>query len=253
MKPKKQINMKKICVLGMLLCCLKSFCQVSIESYPLEVTYNKTTNIIFPFAVKSVDRGSKDVLVQKAKGDDHVLELKAGKANFQATNVSVITADGKLYSFMASYSAEPAVFNLSFQKDSVFLGQKRFLHISTSDEDMKLSLRSIYIQDRVLWFGFQLKNNSLIDFEPGYVKFFLQDKKKAKRTATQENELIPLNRVLVESIPGYDRREFVFAFKQFTIPKDKRLICQVSEQGGGRLLVLRIKHQTLLKARLPRL
>jgi hypothetical protein len=245
--------MKRICVLGMLLCCLKGNCQIAIESYPLEVTFNKTTNIVFPFAVKSVDRGSKDVLVQKAKGDDHVLELKAGKANFQATNVSVITADGKLYSFMATYAAEPVVLNLSFRNDSVFLKQKHFLHISTRDEDMKLSLRSIYIQDRVLWFGFQLKNNSQIDFEPSYIKFFLQDKKKAKRTAKQQTELVPLNRVLVEPVPGYDKREFVFAFKQFTIPKDKRLICQVSEQGGGRFLALRIKHQALLRARVPQL
>jgi len=245
--------MKRICVLGMLLCCLKGFCQVPIESYPLEVTFNKTTNIVFPFAVKSVDRGSKDVLVQKAKGDDHVLELKAGKANFAATNISVITADGKLYSFIASYAIEPAVLNISFREDSVLLKQKHFLHISTRDEDMKLSLISIYIQDRVLWFEFLLKNNSLIDFEPGYVKFFLQDKKKAKRTAAQETEMTPLNRVLVEAVSGYDKRGFVFAFKQFTIPKDKRLICQVSEQGGGRLLELRIKHQALLKARTPRL
>jgi hypothetical protein len=220
-------------------------------SYPLEVTSNMTTIVVFPFAIKSVDRGSKDVIVQKAKGDDHVLELKAGKQNFAATNVSVITADGKLYSFMATYAAEPAVLNLSFQKDSVFLGQKRFLHISTRDEDMKLSLRSIYIQDRVLWFGFQLKNNSLIDYQTDFIKFFLQDKHKAKRTAVQETEIIPLSRVSVGSVPGYDKRQFVFAFKQFIIPKDKRLICQVSEQGGGRLLALRIKHQALLKARVP--
>jgi len=165
--------------------------------------------------------------------------------------VSVITADGKLYSFIASYAVEPAVLNLSFLKDSLFLKQMQFLHISTRDEDMKLTLKSIYIQDRVLWFGFRLKNNSLIDFEPGYVKFFLQDKKKAKRTAAQETELIPLNRVVVEAVPGYDKREFVFAFKQFMIPTDKRLLCQVSEQGGGRLLSLRIKHQALLKARVP--
>ncbi len=40
-----------------------------VESYCLEVTDNKTTNLIFPSAIKSVDRGSKDILVQKASGE----------------------------------------------------------------------------------------------------------------------------------------------------------------------------------------
>src|SRR4051812_37752723 len=67
-----------------------------IEPYPLNITLNKTTNLIFPYAIKSVDRGSADVLAQKAKGVENILLVKAGKENFSETNLSVITADGKL-------------------------------------------------------------------------------------------------------------------------------------------------------------
>src|SRR4051794_30412871 len=71
-----------------------------IEPYPLKITLNKTTILVFPYAIKGVDRGSADVLAQKAKGVENILLLKAGKENFSETNLSVITADGKLYSFL---------------------------------------------------------------------------------------------------------------------------------------------------------
>ena len=38
-----------------------------IESDSLMIAYSKTTNIVFPFAIRSVDKGSPDILVQKAK------------------------------------------------------------------------------------------------------------------------------------------------------------------------------------------
>lgn len=46
--------------------------------------------------LKSVDRGSKDVLAQKAKGVESILQVKAAKTNFDETNLTVINADGKL-------------------------------------------------------------------------------------------------------------------------------------------------------------
>ncbi|MBV5348065.1 conjugative transposon protein TraN, partial [bacterium] len=31
----------------------------TIEAYPLAITLNKTTSLVFPYAIKSVDRGSQ--------------------------------------------------------------------------------------------------------------------------------------------------------------------------------------------------
>src|ERR1022692_904991 len=106
--------MKKLCALWVVMVSMKCFSQVSIEPYPLQVGINKTTNLIFPYEIKSVDRGSRDVLVQKAKGIENVLQVKAAIQNFIATNLSVITADGKLYSFIVHYTNDPPLLNLSF-------------------------------------------------------------------------------------------------------------------------------------------
>src|SRR3954470_1354464 len=90
------------------------FLPTIIEPYPLKITLNKTTNLIFPYAIKSVDRGSADVLAQKAKGVENILLVKAARENFPETNLSVITADGKLYSFVLNYISNPPAINLSF-------------------------------------------------------------------------------------------------------------------------------------------
>jgi len=65
-----------------------------IEPFHLDITFLKTTHLIFPYAIKSVDRGSPDILAQKAKGVENVLLVKAGRENFKESNLSVITADG---------------------------------------------------------------------------------------------------------------------------------------------------------------
>src|SRR4051812_44613081 len=89
--------------------------QVSfINPYPLQITYNKTTNLVFPYSIRSVDRGSSDLLVQRAKYADTILQLKAGRDGFKETNLSVVTSDGKLYSFLVQYAPSPATLNYLF-------------------------------------------------------------------------------------------------------------------------------------------
>src|SRR3546814_18758334 len=74
------------------------YAQPGIEPGYLSVSYDKTTNLVFPYNIKSVDRGTRDVLVQKARNVENVLQVKAGHEAFTETNLTVITADGHLYS-----------------------------------------------------------------------------------------------------------------------------------------------------------
>lgn len=89
----------------------------AIEPYHVAVTFSKTTNIIFPYSIISVDIGSQDVLAQKAKGVENILQIKAAKERFPQTNISVVTADGKLTSFLVDYAEQPSVLNLSLVRE----------------------------------------------------------------------------------------------------------------------------------------
>jgi hypothetical protein len=235
-----------------------SFAQTPIESFPVQISFYKTTNLVFPYAVKSVDRGTNEVLVQKAKGIENILQLKAARQNFITTNLSVITADGKLYSFILSYASDPALLNISFVKDSSILfrdaqqilSQKDFLFRHHAGEGAELILRSIYIKEQLLWFTLELKNNSYLDYQAEYFHFFIEDKRKAARTATQETTLTPVYpETIVATVPGKKTKRFTLAFSAFSFSADKKMTIEISEKNGGRLLMLPISSRILLKAK----
>src|ERR1700712_5502863 len=72
--------------------------QLEIPPAPLDITWHKTTMLIFPYPIQSADRGDQYVLAEKVKGVDNVLKVKAGQAGFEESNLQVITSDGAVYS-----------------------------------------------------------------------------------------------------------------------------------------------------------
>ncbi|TAN02252.1 MAG: conjugative transposon protein TraN [Chitinophagaceae bacterium] len=251
----------------------------TIGLYHLELSDNKTTNLIFPYAVKSVDRGSADVIAQVVQGFGNVLQLKANVAGFKQTNITVITSDGKFYSFLADYNTNPKSLNLSFvgsdsentahlksfalpddyyneailNADAVsILSAKSFLSRHTINEQMKLRLEGIYLKAGLMWFKLSIHNQSQVGFDVDNISFSVVDKKQVKRTARQEILLQPTFTKSVEVIQGNTTKELVFGFKPFTLTSAKRLKIQISEKSGGRKLILLVKAKKLLRARLQK-
>ena len=71
-----------------------------IDPYPIEVTYSKTSHLLFPSAIRYVDLGSDYLIASKAEDAENVLRVKASVRNFdEETNFSVITEDGHFYNF----------------------------------------------------------------------------------------------------------------------------------------------------------
>ena len=60
----------------------------------------ETQRKLFPQIVTSVDTGSGNVLA-KSKEYEKCFAVKAGRENFSQNNITVITADGRLYCFLA--------------------------------------------------------------------------------------------------------------------------------------------------------
>src|SRR5690606_14216642 len=71
-----------------------------IDPYFLEVTYDKTSQLILPQPIRYVDLGSDYLIASKAEDASNVLRLKAAIKDFEdETSISVITEDGSFYSF----------------------------------------------------------------------------------------------------------------------------------------------------------
>lgn len=246
----------------------------SIDPHHITIGYNKTSNIIFPFAIKSVDRGSQNVLAQKAKGVENILQIKAGKEDFEETNLTVITADGKLYSFLLNYAAEPSVLNFSFGTPSVttnnhtifspdgyneaetqsyaataFSDKRQVRGIKDKKYDIKCSLNGLAIHDNQMYCRIKIENRSHINYDIDQLRFFIRDQKKVKRTAIQEIEIKPLYVYNdTATIVGKTEYSMVFALPKFTIPDKKYLAIQLMEKNGGRHLELRVNNKNIINA-----
>ncbi len=114
-----------------------------IPPYGLEVTYDKTTHIIFPSSVRYVDLGSPNLIAGKADGAENVIRVKATVKNFrEETNMSVITESGSFYTFNVKYAEEPLLLNIEM---------KDFIHDGSEvnrPNNALASLRNWYISSR---------------------------------------------------------------------------------------------------------
>lgn len=247
----------------------KYFFPVKTDS--LTIAYSKTTNLIFPYEIISVDRGTNDLLVQKVKGVENILQLKAAKENFAETNLSVITTDGQLYSYVVNYNEEHPILNkvINYKKTAsavlgitesknekelhsyaelAFYDKRKLHHVKDNQYQVKFRLDGVFINENIMYYRLRIVNQSTINYEIDQLRFFIRDQRKVKRTASQEIELLPLyvyNQYTV--IEGKTEVCQVFALEKFTIPDKKYLVIQLMEKQGGRHLELQIKNNKLKK------
>lgn len=227
----------------------------------LEISTDKTTSLVFPFAITHVDRGLRSVLAQQVKEAPTVLLVKAADKDFRETNLSVSTVDGSVYSFAVSFSAKPSAWlfhlpayrnkTVSSLANGILDNPKTMNGIEDERFGMEARVKGIYVKDDVLYFQTEIRNDSPIDYSIDLFRFFIKDAKKGKRTAVQEIDCTPLyvagDTALVKA---GSFTTAVFAFEKFTIPDAKYLAVQVMEKNGGRHLNLRISNRKLMKARI---
>lgn len=256
-----------------------------IPPHGLEVTYDKTVHILFPSEVRYVDLGSPNLIAGKADGAENVIRVKATVKNFQnETNMSVITEDGSFYTFNVKYANEPLILNVEM-KDFIHDGEavnrpnnaqeiylkelgsespmlvrlimksihkqnKRLVkHIGSKRFGVQYLLKGIYTHNGLLYFHTEIKNTSNVPFDVDYITFKIVDKKVAKRTAVQEQIILPLRaQNYVTVVPGKKSERTVFTMSKFTIPDDKSLVVELYEKNGGRHQSFVIENEDLVLA-----
>lgn len=254
-----------------------------IEPYRMEVTYDKTSHLIFPTAIRYVDLGSEYLIAGKVEDAENVLRVKASVRDFEAeTNFSVITNDGRFYSFNVYYSSYPEAMSydlLTMQKavdkangndvlfeelgnnspslaglllKTIYKKDKRIVkHIGAKSFGIQFILKGIYIHNGKYYFHTELRNHTNVPFEIDFINFKVVDKKVAKRTVVQERPLTPLRTYKpLDGIAGKSTEQNVFLLDQFTIADDKVLLIEIFEKNGGRHQTLQIENSDLIKARL---
>jgi hypothetical protein len=116
-------------------------------------------------------------------------------------------------------------------------------------EGMELSLRGVWLEESCLWFGLEWVNRTAIVYRVEYARWFVRDRRVLKRTAVQELPMEAVNEVELPAVGQDSVCHSWVGFKPFALAKDKELVLEVDEKGGGRVLQLVIDHRELLHAK----
>ena len=244
----------------------------SIPASELQISDQMTTNLIFPCAIKSVDRGNRNILIQKASAIENILQVKAENSKLQNSNLTVITEDGSFYSFAVEYQEVPRNLNLKIQKagNSDLADFRNQIQaeseleetagkVATKNRSMPalrqrrfltgIALTGIYIEKDLLYFQLRLENQTNIPYDIEQFRLFILDNRQSKRSASQELEQSPLfvygN---AARIPAQSTQTLVVVLPKFTFPDQKHLKIELMEENGGRHLQIKVKNRHLMNA-----
>ncbi|MGX5683131.1 conjugative transposon protein TraN [Chryseobacterium cucumeris] len=259
-----------------------SLSQAKLEPYKMEVTYNKTTHLLFPSPIRYVDLGSENLIANKAEDVANVLRIKSSVRDFEEeTNFSVITQDGKFYNFDVFYSSYPDTLNYDLLKlqrnqekeystDVLFeelkgesssltelliktlyqLPKRTVKHIGSKSFGIQFLLKSLYVHEGKFYFIFQIKNKSNVSFDVDFVTFKITDKKNLKRTVVQDKVLSPIRTYSRDSTVNYQSDgEFLYLMDQFTLLEDQIVEIELMEKDGGRHQKIQIENSDLISAK----
>lgn len=239
-----------------------------IEPLPMEVSASRTVSISFPSAIKAVDRGSAELLAQKAKAAENVLLIKAASKTMKPTSLIVITAEGQVHNFQVSYQETPSATSVQLVptghepasaiisgladqgdlKESLQLAMNQSPNIWLNNRAGKLAFNidGLYIKDGLMLFRLNLENLSPIDYDVETMRVYVSDKKQVKRAAIQQEDIVPVGSAsTISQVKSGDHKTVVIAIPKLTLPKGKRLSISFTEQNGARHLQIDIKPRQL--------
>ncbi|MES2328222.1 MAG: conjugative transposon protein TraN [Bacteroidota bacterium] len=253
--------MKWTLIISMFCFCAVVNAQPVVAPRNLQVTVNKTSNLIFPSTIVSVDRGSEHIIVQKST--TNVLRVKADTVFADTTNLSVITTDGRLYSFLVNYSVSPQILNIDLgagemiNKDTALVAmagkviqyKSNLYGLQYSAGRIKLSIIGMYTNSEVLICKVRIENKSSLSFEIGRLRFFVSGSSSGKRRSVQETEVMPLllqaERTLIRAKQSV---QLVAVLPKTALGTKQILQIDLVEKGGERHLSLRLPNKYILNA-----
>lgn len=231
------------------------------------VSHNKSTAIEFPDKITNPVNASRH-LITAVKGDN-VLTLAS--KGFFPSQIRVTTEDGKDYHFPVAFSYGRAgrFYCLANSEETVAadarrktpeeevsskLASGRVRNVVTSDKKgrVKAGLGQISVSGNTLFYKLKIENNSSINYDIDFVRFYVRDLKTAKRTVTQEREIHPTQAIgaTQNTITAGGSSLYVFAFDKFPLAKGQALFTEIYEKNGARNLYLKVTARENVKAQL---
>lgn len=235
--------------------------------YNVAVNNDNITEMFFPSDVLYLKQGNEEVF--GVEYYNNMIKVGTTFDNFPSSNLFVVDKDLNTYEITLT---KDYALTYSYNFDD---GRKYIAHVDVNSVEMnnfiskirtmkrnifsvgliknkfEISLANLYVHGDFMFFAFDIKNFSNIDYDIDFLRCFLRDIKKSKNAIQQEVQYDPVDQQdFQKKILGQSHNRFILAFKKFTIPDDKVFEIEMFEKGGGRHLKLSILNEYILSAEL---
>lgn len=125
------------------------------------------------------------------------------------------------------------------------------IEIGKIDPTIGSYIGTIAYDNEFIYLTVILENDATIDYNLDFIKFFIESKTGARKKTEFEEELTSVGELIKDRSVSKDEVEkYVFAFKKFTITKEKELRVEIWEDEGDRNAILNVKSKYILNAKL---
>lgn len=235
------------------------------STYNVIVNCNYETTMFFPEDIIYCKQGNEALF--GVEYYNNKLKVYTNTDSFSQSNLFVVDKDLNTYEITLN---EGLASSYTYNFDN---GRKYTAHIDVNSVEMtnhisririkkrnifsvgviknkfEMSMANLYVHKDFMFFAFDIKNFSNIDYDIDFIKCFQRDMKKSKNTIQQELEITPVyQRDFTRKISGNTTNRFILVFNKFTIPDDKIFEIEMFEKGGGRHMTLTILNEYILSA-----
>lgn len=255
--------MKWILCVGLWWVCWTVSGQVVATPYFVGVSSHRTVSLVFPANIVSVDRGSEQILVQKAT--PNILKVKADSVFSDTTNLTVVTTDGKLYSFLVGYVYSPLHYVMDLTAASDVLQDtvlaafaRRVTNAPSYLQGVRFSaghvwaqVLGLYSNGMVMAVKLRVLNRSSFSYEFGGINAYTTQKRTGKRRASQEIAIpILLHDATKQMVRERQVVELVVVLPKSSLVEGQMLLLELHEKGSHRQLVMKLPQHQIITAKL---
>jgi hypothetical protein len=243
------------------------------------VNDTKIVSLFFPKPIRQGIVGKSNFVFSYHKEELHYFGLLQGTPGAES-NLLAITSDGQVYSYILKYADKLSKLNyfitenesigneephsnslkvdemISLATDTLVSDQFMIHKQTCSDllmiskkktirskrkNQIKLSVKNSIYKNNALYFSMEIKNNSAIDYDVNFLRFFISNNVGFKKKSTQTLAKEPIfTYLLPNKIKGGAKSQFIVVFSKFTIDNHKKMMIELNELNGERNIRLQI-------------
>lgn len=233
------------------------------------VVESRTTHILFPQRVLSLDLGHGQLLAQIHPEQGQVVSVKAGHPEMETTTLTVITEEGGFYSFLVHYDPDPEVVNWVMGPPNwSFSSEQRALSAAERAEDLRrlekkgpssfqlrdgmglvdLQIRGVYVHRNTYYVKGWVRNRSYRNLRFHPLSFSVQAKQRKKRRSRPGREILPLENNPPLRVDRGRIQWWVVSLPEFSMGPKEALVIRLEELGGHRLLQVQLSSKRWSRA-----